>query len=519
MAKICVWSIVLISLFTTLTATAAPAPEPNARKDLERLAGRLKFFSLGDFLYDRISLHRFPDEVAQQYQKLIDELTSTSYEVDALVKLLKHDDPKVRTLALAALFTRDDPRLLPHMAPLVDDKAATFSRPQLVASAVFAKKEMPPLEKQTVGDAANQFVTFYLGPANYSYGVKGTDGHGGFDAYWAARKDREFCASWFAVQLARAGQGRYPTPKDRFDKIRAVRQRIDKLPRADRAWTLLWLNGETGSDALVSEAELVAVCKELGPERLVLMLQRKIPSADPDLQPRKSNNWPYRRMTQFVLQRAATLLRPMDADALLACELWERDYIKHEIHDPTLTAWWAIAAAELTKEKEKAQALLLQAFPHFKEDYQGNERAQLAIALWRLVGPDAAKFLVKWFYDERPPYAQFPNQRATFLEGIAKHRNPENRKLLAALVRHKGYDTLDWQSLRTLVTIVNAWSDKPVVDAKLIEAAWHPYGEGGFDQAADKARKEYPKETEALLRTLSQWRSTLSPVILEWAKE
>src|SRR6266511_5235905 len=103
MASICVWLVVLISFFTTLTARAAPVPEPDARKDLERLAARLKFFSTGDFLYGRVKLHLLPDEEAQQYKKLIGELTSTRHEVEALVKLLKHDDPKVRTLALAAL--------------------------------------------------------------------------------------------------------------------------------------------------------------------------------------------------------------------------------------------------------------------------------------------------------------------------------------------------------------------------------------------------------------------------------
>jgi hypothetical protein len=78
---------------------------------------------------------------------------------------------------------------------------------------------------------------------------------------------------------------------------------------------------------------------------------------------------------------------------------------------------------------------------------------------------------------------------------------------------HKDYETLDWQSLETLTTIVNAWSGKPVVDSKLAEAARHPYGQGHFD-SVDRAKKEYPKETEALLRTLSQWRSTLRTAIL-----
>jgi hypothetical protein len=64
---------------------------------------------------------------------------------------------------------------------------------------------------------------------------------------------------------------------------------------------------------------------------------------------------------------------------------------------------------------------------------------------------------------------------------------------------------------------VNAWSDRPVVDAKLVEAAWHPFGESHFDEAIDQAKKTCPKETKALLRTLDQWRSKLSGAILQWA--
>lgn len=522
MVRICVWPVVFVSLSTTLAVQAAPPSDAVVRNDFERLAANFKFFSTGDFLYDRLDLRHFPDDEAQQYQKLIGELLTTSNDpVEAQVKLLKHDDPKVRTLALAALFAREDPRLLPQLVSLVDDKAVTFSDPKRIARIASKKEEapeMPPMGKQTVGDVANRFVNFYLEPANYFYGVNPTQGNAGFDAYWAAHKDRESCASWFAVQLARAGQGSVPTPKDRFGKIRAVRHRIDKLPPADRAWTLLLLNGESGSGALVSEEELVAACQEQGPERLLLMLERKIPSDDPDVQPRKGNNWPYRRMTLFVLQHAKELLRPQDAEALLACELWERDYVKHEITDPTLTAWWVIAAAELKNDKDKAQDLLTQAFGRFQAEHEDDERAQLAIALWRLVGPEATKFLVKWFYDEGPPPTHFPHQRARFLNGVAKYRNPENRELFVALVKHKGYETLDWQSLKTLIPIVNAWSDKPVIDRRQVEAARHPYGEAGFDQAIDKAAKEYPQETEALLRTLSQWRTALRAAILQWDK-
>jgi hypothetical protein len=519
MTRICVGLLALISLFATSALKAAPAPAPNARIELEYMAGRLTFFDVGNFLFDRMNVHRFPDAVAQEYQKLIGDLTTTNYDVAALVKLLKHDNPRVRTLAMAALFARDDPRLLPYLVPLVDDKAETFSTPMLFSARVSAKKEMPRLEKQTVGQVANRFISLYLEPANYQYGVKGASGEPGFDAYWSAHKDREFCASWFAVQLTRADQRTSPISKERYDKIRAIRKRIDKLPKADRAWTLLWLRGAMGGGLLASDAELVAACKDLGPDRLILMLQRKIPSDDPDVQPRRSNNGAYRGMTMFVLAHASELLRPKDAQTLLDCDAWERDYAANNISDPTLIAGWTIAAAELKNDKAKAKDLLVKAFDHFKDAYQDSERAHLAVALWRLVGPDASKFLVSWFYDNRPAFGHIPHQRSAFLQGIAEQRTKETRKLLVALVKHKGFDTLDWPSLRSFVTIVNAWSDKPVVDDTLMRAAWHPFHESHFDQEIDKAKQAYPKETDELLRTLGQWRAKVRDAVLQWDKE
>jgi hypothetical protein len=199
---------------------------------------------------------------------------------------------------------------------------------------------------------AAAFVNVYLRAAGYYYGVQGKGKDAGFDAYWALRKDRAFGASWFAVQLSRAEQGTSPTPPGRLARIRFVRRRIDGLPPPDRAWTLLWLSGENGGAALVTEEELLNACQELGPDRLLQMLRQQPPSDDPDLRARTNNNGPYKRMTWFVLRHARALLRPGDAEALLACERWERDYQNHRVIDPNITPYWATAAADLQPQKD-----------------------------------------------------------------------------------------------------------------------------------------------------------------------
>jgi len=412
---------ILSVLFAGLAA-GAPAPKPDARKDLERLAEKLQFFSAGDFVYDRTDLRHFPEKEAKKYRQAMRELTETRYEVAALVALLKHENPKVRTLAMAALFAREDPKLLPHFVSLATDKAATFPAPSPFARAAFGPKEVPPLEPRTVGQCASMFVEFYSQRASHSGGA------GGFDAYWGPRKNRAFCASWFAVLLDRATQGTSPLPKDREEKVRAVRRRIDALPEAYRAWTLLWLNADRPHDALVTEDELVAMCKELGRDRLLQMLQRKATSDDPDLDPVKGNNYRHRQMCVFVLRHAKVLLRPEDTDTLLECERGEADELPA----------WVVAAAEL--QPNKAKELLNDAFKRFRGEHQGRARAELALALWRFVGPRESKFLVGWLYDEKPERGAFPHAKAAFLREFAEYRKVDVPKLLATLIADKRFE-------------------------------------------------------------------------------
>jgi hypothetical protein len=475
------------------------AETPDARAELEEFADKLKIFPPHGVAANQPDTRDLPGDLREPYRKFLERIAERKYEVKSLVDLLQHKNPRVRTLALAALFAREDPKLLPHIAPLVTDKAETFPAPELIAAPAFAPKVEPPLRKQTVGEIARDLLLVYLGPA----------GLPGFDDYWAKHKDRTFCAGWFAVQLYRAAGGRSPTPRDRLDAVREVRQRIDQLPKADRAWTLLWLSDRPGTDVLATEEELVEACKQLGPDNLVKMLQRRIPSDDPDVQPRASNNGPHARMVRFVLHHAPSLLRPEDAEALVACERWERDYQKHDIVDPTILPDWAIAAAQL--QPEKARPILKDAWDRFqgKYSFDADHRAALALAWWQRAAGEDPSFVVKWFYEETPQRGQFPHCRAWLLQQIGKRQEPQDRKLIAALIWDKGFDTLDWQSLTEVVRVVNGWGGRPVVAADELRDAWHPSGMGHFHWQQDQARKDYPRETEQLLDQLRRWREAL----------
>ena len=502
-------------LLGTLCSHAQTSGVEQTRAAFEQMADQLPYLALKSVLYDRSDhLFKAADENNRSLHfQVLGKATDGAYPKEALLELLSHDDPKVRTLAAVALFDREDPFVLPFLVKLTADEAPTFDgHPELSASRTWLWDTGigPPPRKQTVGDIAKEMLGFYMTRSGFFHGVKHPSAPG-FHEYWNGRKDRSHCAGWFRVQLARASYGRSPQ-KNCINRIRAVRKRIDEIPADDHCWLLLWLNGERGSDALVTESELVEMCKELGPDKLLLMLQHKIPSDDPDLQPRTNNNWPYNRMTLFVLRHAEELLRRDDGEALLNCERWQRDYRKHGIGDPTITPWWAVAAARL--QPEKASRILHAALKRFQGKFDSDKRTTICVALWQLVGRSELAFLVDWLYDEQPQRSTFPHCRASFIEAIGKDRN--GKEIIARIIRDRRLNNLGWQSLEKLVRLVNGWMQKPIVPVEEIGKAWHPFGPACFDGCQAEAEQKYPKETAELQKHFSEWSKRLRASVSTW---
>ncbi len=502
----------IYSLFATFAVCAETHDMKQTRSDFEKFAAELPYLYVGSVLYDRPNHHfQVADSKIREkhFRILFGKVTDGTYPRDALLGLLTHSNPKVRTLAAVALFDREDPSVLPSLANLCDDKSATFDGyPELSANFLKFSGIVPSSteKKQTVGDVAKKMVAFYMERSGIYYGLNHKI-QPCFSEYWQVRKNRSHCAGWFLVQLARASQCASPTQKDCIDRIRTLRGRIDKLPLDERTWILLWLNGENGSDALVTEDELVKMCKSLGPDKLLLMLYNKIPSDDPDLQPRTNNNWPYKRMAIFVLCHAEQLFRRSDSDALLACERWQSDYEKHKNIRPVITPWWAVAGAGL--KPVNASRILHAAMNRFQGKFNSDERATLCIAMWRLCGKSEMEFILNWFYkgilsQER---GSFSNSRGLFIETIGKE--PDGREIISQLIRDKRLVDIDWQSLERLVRVVSVWTGTPIVTEEEIRKVWHPLGQGHYHWEKDKAKKDYPKETEELEAHLSEWRKRL----------
>jgi hypothetical protein len=76
--------------------------------------------------------------------------------------LLKHPDPKVRTLALGAIFQREDGRDLPLIASLINDSALTFPNLHNVIGSGGGPQPLSEFEdSQTVGYVAQAMLAFW----------------------------------------------------------------------------------------------------------------------------------------------------------------------------------------------------------------------------------------------------------------------------------------------------------------------------------------------------------------------
>lgn len=488
-----------------------------------QLAKEVTFFPIDDFLYDRDTFFFRPksSDDARRYAKLKQILNREQNRVGTLHNLLRDDDPKVRTLVLAALFTKTDAqKTLPYFASFADDDAPTFEgHPELDNSPImFGRMPVssgigPPQKSQTVGYIARAMLRFYMTRSGFYYGYDGYSYFNdeeekvvldrtseererranrlepGFALYWNERKDRTFCSSWFEVQFERAREGTTPTPDDAAPKLRALRERINRLPRADRNWTILSLRAPDNDFTLYSEAEVVAACKELCSKNLMLLLQSRVPSTDPDLKPR---SYKYTRMQAFVLKHAKTLLRPEDADVLLAQE----QAVRRPVTGYWVSAQWAIAAADL--QPAQAKTILYNAWKRFGGEYKEDDRMNLVLALLKTGGQPEITFARNWIFTKPQIPSSYSGTRGQLLDAMRSAGNKNSQALAAALIADARLDTMNFQSLSSLIQMVNAWLPQPVVSAQEMYYIYRKPEEG----------TEMAKWRQKLRASVSQWNKT-----------
>jgi hypothetical protein len=495
---------VLLAVVAVATVDAKTPDADPARLDFKKLARELPFLALDSVLYDREDL-RFDLENPKEedeHIRIIAKVTDKRYSKEVLIRLLGDGDAKVRTLAAVALFDRDDASVLPELAALCSDEAPTFDgHGKLSASWLAITGIGPPRRNQTVGYVVRGMLEIYVNRVGiYSWG-SGKKPEAVFAEYWEDRSDRAHCASWFSVYLHRAHNDRNPDGTPSLSRIRALRRQIDAIGPDEAAWVLLSLHGRPGSEILVPEEELVEIIKNLGPDKLLQFLGGKMPSDDPDLQPRKDNNELYQSMAIFVLRHAEKLFRSNDSFWLRDLEQDYRNNGRIGVSRPT--PWWAVGAAQLNRNR--ASEILRDALKRFEGKYDSENRAVLCGAMWRMGGEGEAIFLRDWFYNERPVENSYPIGPGIFIRDIAGE--PNGREMIVHLIKDVRLEALDFESLKSLIHVVNRWTETPVVTGRELQSGWHPFPD--FHRSQARGEAEYPKETAALRAHLSEWRKRL----------
>jgi hypothetical protein len=406
--------------------------------------------------------------LAEQFQ-LLRTLRSVSGDRAGLAALLNDSDPRVRTLALGALFQREDGHDLPLIASLINDSAQTF--PDLHQSMGQQGGTRPLSEltnSQTVGDIAQRMLAYWGVehlPGGGYWKVTSSD----FAAYWARYSGRSNSASWFAVKLKRATRQTTPIQPEYQPDIQRVLAEMAALPMPDRAWTELYVLAPEGfyesdsEDMVVSADVLLGMIKGLGPDALLHFLQRDTISDDPDLAPDKDSS-DFVRMSNFILMHADKLLRPQDADAVLACEYVLRG-------SGAVNAAWAIGAA--LADPTRASKILRHALTAQtdRENQYEDDAGEVTGALWRIRGPAELHFLVNWFYTAQPMMNDPDGQQIAFFWGVEAAARPDTKQLIAALVKDPRFGRTDWNVLKEILTIVNIGRSTPLVGLNDIYAA------------------------------------------------
>jgi hypothetical protein len=470
-------------------ANASPDAD-ETRAQVNAIAGHLTHFATRAIIVNRpLRAIEFPAEVVAEQARLVADLKNLGRNPDELHRLLNDPNPRIRTIAMGALFVREDPHDLPYIAQLIDDHTATVqelheSISAIVSPALGKETEGP----QTVGQVASAIVQFYLEAAHmqaahYANGnpIPEAELKSEFAEYWAERKDRIHCASWFLVKLERATRETLPLQPQYRTDVDTVFAQIRELPSPERDWTLFFISygGRGPSVPYVGYDAFLQAAQEIGPDALMKFLLREPFSSDPDLDisassPNTSAEF-FVPVARFILTHATALLRPSDARALL--EDGAPRYLNLRISEST---GWVRAAANLLGRRDPQEAALW-----MKADLRDSaactnidlyRRVVVASALWLMHGPIEKELLTQWFYSLPDPARNgYAGDFLSTVEEIERHDTPE---LVKAIVSDSRFDTTEYSVLVRLLRLAIPPDAAPIVDHQEIQK-FNP-GNAGF---------------------------------------
>lgn len=358
-----------------------------------------------------------PTPGAAEYEALL----QADYPLPVLLSFLGDPNPKIRTLAAAAIVAKGDPRLQWNFAPLVDDESRTFD--QITAP-------------MSAGPVHLSYVPQTVATATLRLAEKRSAAD--FDRYWASHGNRQYCADWFLWQF-------------RHGFASAARAQIRGVPSPDRELITLWIGKQAdrfrnpnAPAPPFSEEELVAAAKSLGSQRVIAVLRNEPPTTDPDILDNTTfgtNHDHYYQMGLFLLSHARNVLEARDADTLLDLETAERNWKDSPL--PAYREWWPIAAASL--RPDRADAILNAA------ETRWPDAGRVQLARWDENPAASVPKIVRWFYRSRE------TERSLAAAIYDADRNTRYEPLVKAILSSNGRLTIDGEAMYRFATVVQEW--------------------------------------------------------------
>jgi hypothetical protein len=184
--------LVLVAVFlicVALLSSGLSAAE-TTEEAFQRLATQFEFLGIRELLYGNSEIYLADPGAMQSYRQVLTEFRGRNDTADEVLPLLHHANPKVRLLAIMALYLKGADHALPAINALAVDEAATYPNPPPDQQRAGASGIGPPIEPRTVGTAAQAVVKFYIAASSVP-----PFNDDPFAQYWRDRKDRQYCAS------------------------------------------------------------------------------------------------------------------------------------------------------------------------------------------------------------------------------------------------------------------------------------------------------------------------------------
>ncbi|HEY8750629.1 MAG TPA: hypothetical protein VIM11_21775, partial [Tepidisphaeraceae bacterium] len=384
--------------------------------------------------------------------------------------------------------------VLPDIAGLADDNAATFSEPGRLSNTPPPGTPWPMLDK-TVGNYARNVLLTYTREsaqlADITWVASRKDLVDRFQAFAAAR-DPELSTAGIAMAMNRATTMGRPIPSGRERLIFSVLSRLQRIPMPRRFFVALkvdvnrFYHTEGAPDQLLTMARLVPRDVRLA------ALEQMSAVDDPDL-------WPGFGADYF-LQHAADLLQTADADLLLKIESKQRaQSIAPQSPNGNGNPNYPVAATVL--RPDRADEILIPAIPKFDKPYEESQRMQLAVALARFGSEKGVAAAVDAFFNEKPQPGAYGFGRERFLRQLSESDPARYRKTAALIVRDQRLSTLGPASTRQLLTSAEGFLGRRLAS----------------DDEMQESRSIDEFQRDQKFASLSRWQERLRNTVNQWA--